>query len=89
MQNDSRVTVMTEAGEKFHSRSVIVTVPLNCLNNIEFSPGLSATKQRVSAAGHTGSGTKVYARIQGRKPLVMCTGTHDMPLKLLWTEYDD
>jgi len=88
-RDDGGVTVTAKSGEHYRARSVIVTVPLNCLNDIEFRPALAAAKQRVSEAGHTGSGTKVYARIRGREPLVMCTGTHDMPLNFLWTEYDD
>jgi hypothetical protein len=50
---------------------------------------VSATKLRVSRARHTGSGTKVYARIKTASPVFLAHGTHDMPLNFLWTEYDD
>jgi len=89
VQGDGQVTVTTKAGTKFVARAVIVAVPLNCIVDIEFSPAVSATKLRVSRARHTGSGTKVYARIKGRKPIFTGHGTYEMPLNFLWTEYDD
>ena len=46
-------------------------------------------KSRVSKARHTGSGTKIYARVKNVKAPVMCQGTIDMPLNFLWTEYVD
>lgn len=89
IQSADKVEIVTKSGEEYQARRAIVAVPLNCLNDIEFRPGLTEAKQRVSKAGHTGSGTKVYARIRGGQPLMMGTGTHDMPLNFLWTEYDD
>jgi monoamine oxidase len=76
-------------GAKYVGRAVIVAVPLNCLVDIEFGPPLSATKLNVSRARHTGSGTKVYARIKGPAPVFLGHGTYDLPLNFLWTEYDD
>jgi monoamine oxidase len=88
-QSESGVEVQTHAGMKVSARAVIMAVPLNCLVDIDFTPALSASKQRVSRARHTGSGTKVYARIKGRAPVFLGHGTYDMPLNFLWTEYDD
>ena len=87
--NKDGVIVKTKSGERFRARTVIVAVPLNCLVDIEFKPGLAAAKRRVSKARHTGSGTKFYVRIKSGESPVMCTGTHDMPFNFLWTEYDD
>jgi monoamine oxidase len=88
-QQEGGVTVETRAGTRFAARAAIVAVPLNCIADIEFAPGVSATKLRVSRARHTGSGTKVYARIKTASPVFLAHGTHDMPLNFLWTEYDD
>lgn len=88
-QENERVTVTTKGGETYVARAVVVAVPLNCFVDIAFKPALSATKLRVSRARHTGSGTKVYARIKGRKPIFTGHGTYQMPLNFLWTEYDD
>jgi monoamine oxidase len=89
MQGGAGVEVQTQAGTKVSARTVIVAVPLNCLTDIEFTPLLSPAKQRVSRARHTGSGTKVYARIKGPAPVFLGHGTYDMPLNFLWTEYND
>ena len=88
-QNEDGVTVTSTDGTTYRARSAIVAVPLNCLVDIDFQPALSEAKQRVSRARHTGSGTKLYAKIRGKRPLVFAHGTHDMPLCFLWTEYND
>ena len=88
-QKEGSVTVTTKAETNYTARAVILALPINCLVDIDFSPAISATKQRVSRARHTGSGTKVYARIKGPMPVFLGHGTHDMPLNFLWTEYDD
>lgn len=88
-QEDGQVSVITQSGARYVGRAVIVAVPLNCLIDIEFTPAVSATKRRVSRMRHTGSGTKVYARIKGRQPIFTAHGTYTMPLNFLWTEYDD
>jgi monoamine oxidase len=87
-QNDDWVTVTSKDGENFRARSAIVAVPLNCVADINFEPGIANAKLRVSRARHTGSGTKLYAKIK-KKPLFVGHGKHDMPLCFLWTEYDD
>lgn len=88
-QKEGSVTVTTKAGTQYAARAVILAVPLNCIVDIQFSPTISATKQRVSRARHTGSGTKVYARVKGTVPVFQGHGTQEMPLNFLWTEYDD
>ncbi len=87
-QDNDSVTVTSKDGEAFRARSAIVAVPLNCFADIDFEPGISEAKLRVSRARHTGSGTKLYAKIK-KKPLFVGHGKHDMPLCFLWTEYDD
>jgi monoamine oxidase len=88
-QGDEQVSVTTKDETRYVARAVIIAVPLNCLVDIDFRPAISATKLRVSRARHTGSGTKVYARIAGRQPIFTGHGTYAMPLNFLWTEYDD
>ena len=88
-QEGGRVTVRTRGGDAYSARAAIVATPLNCLADIEFSPALSPTKLAVSRARHTGSGTKLYARVRGRHPVFSGQGTVRMPLNFLWTEYDD
>jgi pseudooxynicotine oxidase len=89
VSDEGKVVVTTNAGKTYHARAVVVAVPLNCLADIDFQPSLGAVKARVSKARHTGSGTKIYARVKNVKFPVMCQGTVGMPLNFLWTEYVD
>ena len=89
VQTADKVEVTTADGAIHEARKVIVAVPLNCLVDIEFTPNISDTKRRVSAARHTGSGTKIYARTTKKYPIFMGHGNHDMPISFLFPEYDD
>lgn len=89
VSTEGKVAVTTNAGTVYHARTAVVAVPLNCLADIDFQPSLGAVKSRVSKTRHTGSGTKIYARVKNVKAPVMCQGTVDMPLNFLWTEYVD
>ena len=89
VQSHNRVTVTTKAGSTYVARSVVVALPLNCLNDIDFTPKISSTKQRVSEARHTGSGIKIYARTRKKYPIFLGHGNYQMPLCFLFTEYDD
>lgn len=88
-QKGGKVYVTTARQETFVGRKVIMAVPLNVIHNIDFAPAISATKREVSETGHTGSGTKIYVRTKGKRPLMFGHGTERMPLAFLWTEYDD
>lgn len=88
-QREDGVDVIDRSGERFRARAAIVCVPLNCLGDIAFTPTLAAAKREVSAARHTGSGAKIYARVAGRGSPIFCNGPHDMPLNFLWSEYQD
>lgn len=88
-QSAEGVEVITRKGERIRARSVIIAVPLNCLADIEFNPGISEVKLAASRRRHTGSGTKVYARIKDKQPVFVGHGTQEMPLCFSWTEYDD
>lgn len=80
--------VTTEAGESISAAAVIVTVPMNVLPYIEFSPALDP---RVVAAGkeqHAGRGCKVIARVKGKvtaQSKSTALGSADLPLNLVFT----
>ena len=59
------VTVVTEEGDTLRARAAIVTVPLNVLKDVKFSPTLSSAKLAASREEHAGHGTKVYAQVRG------------------------
>jgi len=88
-QGGDKVIVTTTRGEKIEARSVVVAVPLNCIHDIKFSPSISKIKLDASRRGHTGSGTKVYAQVEGKNPVFIGHGKESMPLCFAWTEYND
>jgi monoamine oxidase len=81
--------VTSQDGERFRARAVLVAVPLNVLAEIRFEPGIAAAKLAASRERITGSGTKLYVRIRGRRPAFMAQGPERSPLTFLWTEYAD
>ncbi|GAA0330893.1 FAD-dependent oxidoreductase [Bacillus carboniphilus] len=59
------VAVTTGDGTVYTGKSVIVTVPLTTLQDIQFEPQLSQEKQAASKEGQTSKGVKVWARVKG------------------------
>ncbi|MEH7237186.1 flavin monoamine oxidase family protein [Bacillus sp. JJ1562] len=57
--------VGTVEGNEFTSASVIVALPLNTLNNIEFKPELSEKKRHAAAEKQASKGFKFWARVRG------------------------
>ncbi len=67
-QDDAGVTVTLEGGSTLQGDAVVVTVPLNTLGDIEFTPGLSAAKQQAAAVGQASHGSKVFVQVRGDLP---------------------
>ncbi|CAM0554671.1 Pseudooxynicotine oxidase [Vreelandella titanicae] len=88
-QVDDRVSVTTARGETFIAKKLILSVPLNVVSGIEFSPSISSIKMDTSQQRHTGSGIKTYIRIKGNHPVMFGQGNQDMPFTFIWTEYED
>lgn len=59
------VEVQTRDGETFAARAVVVAVPLNVLDAIEFVPALSEAKRRAIALGQASRGIKIFIRARG------------------------
>jgi monoamine oxidase len=74
VQQAQGVRVTTEDGKTYQARSVIVTVPMNVLKDIEFSPPLNSAKIVASKERHAGQGQKAYIRIKGKAPNLMFVG---------------
>lgn len=83
---DDSVTVHTSNGE-FSADRVVVTVPLQVLGNIAFSPALSAPISHAAARGQTGLGTKAWFKLKGHTEPFMALGEADWPLNFLQAEY--
>ncbi|MEG1627954.1 flavin monoamine oxidase family protein [Pseudomonas sp.] len=87
-EQGDRVLVTTEGGEVIRAASVIVTVPMNVLPRIAFSPALDPALVEAAKEKHTGSGIKVFIRTKGKLPedgKRLGVAGSDHPLNLLAT----
>jgi monoamine oxidase len=80
-------TVVTRDGDRISGRAVVVTVPLNALNGIEFRPGLSEGKRAAASEGQASRGLKVWARLRGEMEPFIALAPSDQPLTWLQYEY--
>lgn len=77
VQDDSGVTVTTVAGESFTAGRAIVAVPVNCWEDIEFSPALSPQKQQMAEEKHMSRARKVWAVLENVPPTIMMGSSPD------------
>lgn len=63
-QAKDRVVITTEEDELITAGAVVMAVPINTLQDIEFSPELSSSKKAMSKERHSGAGVKGYIRIE-------------------------
>jgi len=68
VQNGEQVEVVTEDGERIRTRAVIAALPMNVLSKIRFSPDLDPEIRTASEERHSGSGVKVYIKLQEAIP---------------------
>jgi monoamine oxidase len=88
-QKEDHAVVTTEDDETISARTVVVTVPLNVLAQMEFSPPLSAGKRAVAKEGHAGSGIKLHIKVKGKLGTFAGLAPWPAPLSSLSTEYAD
>jgi monoamine oxidase len=85
--NEAGVEVTTANGDVFLARAATVTLPLNVLCSIRYSPGLSAAKVHAANEGQASQGLKVWARLRGRDDPFVVMGMADWPINLAYSEY--
>jgi pseudooxynicotine oxidase len=86
-QQKNNVVILTEDGDEIVAKTVISAVPLNVLQDIEWSPGLSSNKLAASAEKHAGNCTKVHVLLKGDHGVIGCLAPSDNPLNWLFTEH--
>jgi monoamine oxidase len=89
-QDEEGVSVTTEAGTTFRSRTAVIAMPMNCWNDVHFDPPLSQDKQEASAERHGSLTVKYYALVEnGIQYPFMITGTKPTNgLICISTEYE-
>ena len=85
-QDADGATVVLTDGSTIRAREVIVTVPLNVLDDIEFEPALPSDLVSVSREGQTSQGIKVWARVKGEVAPVCAIGSSDSVLNFFLPE---
>ncbi|MFD1213947.1 flavin monoamine oxidase family protein [Arthrobacter sp. GCM10027362] len=88
-QDDDGATVTTADGRTYTAGAVVVTLPLNALDTVEFSPALSAGKQAAAARGQAGRGAKLWIKVGGRWDRFVAFGAEDWPIHFVQSEYFD
>ena len=87
-QSGDTVEIRLADGSTVTSSAVVVTVPLNALNEIEVTPPLSEGKRAASREGQASRGVKVWIRARGRLAPFAAIAPADRPLQLLQKEYE-
>ncbi len=80
IKQSKKIKVYTEDNKIFKAKSVIVTVPLTTVKQINFSPKLSMLKQASFAEGQASKGVKVWARVRGKLQPFDALAHGDYPL---------
>ena len=83
--NGKSVTVRTKTGQSFTARATIITVPLNVLKTIEFSPPLASEKQRAINEGQGHGGVKFYVKLENPIGLWYGIAPYPNPISVAFT----
>lgn len=86
-QSKNVVTVTLASGETITGRHVIVTLPLNVLNDITFDPPLDPVKGATSAEGQASTGAKFWAKIRGEHQPFVALASSKAPMTFAQVEY--
>ncbi len=87
-QDGDGVVIRTEDGGTVRARAAICAVPLNVLNDIDWSPGLRPGKTAAARERHAGSCTKVHVKLDKDYGAVACLApARDNPMTWLFTEH--
>lgn len=87
--HDKKVRITTEDGAQIACAAVIVTLPMNVLPNVEFSPPLDTGVKDAGALRHPGQGAKVYAKTIGSVGNVAYLGAESDPINWAMTYKDE
>ncbi|MGO9038043.1 MAG: flavin monoamine oxidase family protein [Steroidobacteraceae bacterium] len=86
IQDETRITVVTDSGEEVRAKAVVSTIPLNVLKDVDWQPALSETKLQASRETHSGFGTKMHALIEGDHGSLSGVAPSQFALNSLLTE---
>ncbi len=79
--------VTTRDGDQISARRVVITLPTNAIDGIEFDPPLPEVWQRQNTETVASQGTKVWLRARGHLPRFFAYASQHDPLSVLKTEF--
>lgn len=83
----NHVEVQTHSGEMIRARGAVIALPLNCLTDVTFTPGLSPEKAAGAVIGQNGAAKKLWALVTDLPPKLLGVGDHDEPIDVFFTDY--
>lgn len=84
----SGVRVTTRSGQMIDARSVICTLPMNCLADVEFTPRVSPVKTELAQSRHVGRGIKVYAVVKQKIGIWLGLAPYPNDILVAFTEHE-
>lgn len=82
------VIVTTVSGDKYLAKSVIVTVGLHALRDIQFVPPLPTPQAEAVELGQTAKGVKVWVKVTGEIEPFVAFGKADWPLNFFQSDVE-
>lgn len=82
------VQVISESGDVFEADTVIETVGIRALKNIQFTPELTRSQQHAIERGQTARGTKVWIKAKGILEPFVAFGLADWPLNFFQSDVE-
>jgi monoamine oxidase len=79
------VSLTLASGRVLQARTALVALPLNCLNQVRFTPPLNKEQEDLRQMGHDGSARKVLIRARGAQPRQLATG-HAAGLRWIYAD---
>ncbi|KAJ5353731.1 hypothetical protein N7541_006295 [Penicillium brevicompactum] len=64
----SGIKIVTTSGKCLQAKTIVCTIPLNCLGDITFNPPLSPLRQAAIAEGHINTGAKIHFKLRATEP---------------------
>ena len=80
-----RVRITTRQGDQVHAAAAVITLPMNVLGDVEFSPALPSGARQAAQAGHTGKGNKFYIRLAGQHGKIFALAPSEHPISSFFT----
>lgn len=79
--------IHTAGGAEYVAAHVIVTVPLQAIARVAFTPALTETRADAVERGQLGQGIKAWFTLEGELPAFVALGGADWPLNFFQSEY--